>query len=460
MRSITRRCVAVGVGLSLAAPLLAPAPGGALSFADPVGSAVDWLETQQQDDGSFEVAQFPGFETSDAIAAIAAASQTGPRWDDAQALAAVEALVSTQTRTPLDEIDRLVDADGAADPSTDAAGARAAKVIVLVAGPLGLDPTDVDPADDSPAAVDLGARMDLHRQGDGSYDFGAQFNGTLYSALALQIRGEVVPQGLIDQIVAAQRADGSWDYTGTPAGGPGEDVDTTALALLALSAGLAPTPALSPDAPAGPKASVQAGVNFLASRQQASGAWQAFGADDPNSTALATIALSDLRIDVTSRTWRDATGSPAPGAYLSPQSWLTAQQGIDGHIASPNDSFGVNTLATSQSVQALARQVFLDAERGFLLERWSEDLASPTGSPTIGLAEDLASPALGANPSIKAARTAAANAVIYGPDARAAAASDLFVQALGRTIDPSGRAYWSTKLSTISRTEMLARLTG
>ena len=44
---------------------------------------------------------------------------------------------------------------------------------------------------------------------DGSYDFGAQFNGTLYSALALQIRGEVVPQGLIDQIVAAQRADGS-----------------------------------------------------------------------------------------------------------------------------------------------------------------------------------------------------------------------------------------------------------
>ena len=321
MRSITRRCVAVGVGLSLAAPLLAPAPGGALSFADPVGSAVDWLETQQQDDGSFEVAQFPGFETSDAIAAIAAASQTGPRWDDAQALAAVEALVSTQTRTPLDEIDRLVDADGAADPSTDAAGARAAKVIVLVAGPLGLDPTDVDPADDSPAAVDLGARMDLHRQGDGSYDFGAQFNGTLYSALALQVRGEVVPQGLIDQIIAAQRADGSWDYTGTPAGGPGEDVDTTALALLALSAGLAPTPALSPDAPAGPKASIQAGVNFLASRQQASGAWQAFGADDPNSTALATIAIFGFIGN-----WNNFLG---PLVYINKQELYTLALGLN-----------------------------------------------------------------------------------------------------------------------------------
>lgn len=460
MFSFRRRFVAVGVGLSLAAPVLAPGTGGALSLYDPVPPAVDWLEGQQQADGSFEVAQFPGFETSDAIAAIAAAAQTGPRWDAAQGRTAIDALVSSGGRTPLDEIDRLIDADGAADPTTDAAGARAAKVIVLVAGPLGLDPTDVDPSDDSTDPVDLAARMDVHRQGDGSYDLGAQFAGALYSALALQIRGEVVPQGLIDQIVGAQRADGSWDYTGTPDGGPGDDVDTTALALLALSAASAPTPVLGPDADAGLRSVVQDGVRFLAARQQASGAWQAFGADDPNSTALAAIALSDLRIDVGTRTWRDTTGSPASSGYVSPYAWLGNQQAGDGHIASPNDQYGVNTLATSQSVQALARQVFLDAERGWLLNRWSEDLASPAAAPTTGLAEDLASDALGPNPSSKAARTAATNAVIYGPDAREAAAADLFVQALGRTIDPSGRAYWSGKLSTISRTEMLARLTG
>ena len=41
MFSFRRRFVAVGVGLSLAAPLLLPGTGGALSTVDPVPSAVD-----------------------------------------------------------------------------------------------------------------------------------------------------------------------------------------------------------------------------------------------------------------------------------------------------------------------------------------------------------------------------------------------------------------------------------
>ena len=52
MFSFRRRFVAVGVGLSLAAPVLAPGTGGALSLYDPVPPAVDWLEGQQQADGS------------------------------------------------------------------------------------------------------------------------------------------------------------------------------------------------------------------------------------------------------------------------------------------------------------------------------------------------------------------------------------------------------------------------
>jgi hypothetical protein len=35
--------------------------------------------------------------------------------------------------------------------------------------------------------------------------------------------------------------------------------------------------------------------------------------------------------------------------------WVRSQQQPDGHIASPDDSFGVNTFATSQSIQALRR---------------------------------------------------------------------------------------------------------
>ena len=44
-------------------------------------------------------------------------------------------------------------------------------------------------------------------------------------------------------------------------------------------------------------------------------------------------------------------GSP----YADPLNWLRSRQAFDGHIVSPNDSSGVNTFGTSQSVQALER---------------------------------------------------------------------------------------------------------
>ena len=43
-------------------------------------AAVAWLETQQQPDGGFELAAFPGFETRDATLAIAEDAQTGGTW--------------------------------------------------------------------------------------------------------------------------------------------------------------------------------------------------------------------------------------------------------------------------------------------------------------------------------------------------------------------------------------------
>jgi hypothetical protein len=62
--------------------------------------------------------------------------------------------------------------------------------------------------------------------------------------------------------------------------------------------------------------------------------------------------------------------------------------------------------------------------------------------------------------AISSARVKAAGAVLNSSYGREAAAADLFVQAFGRTIDPAGRAFWSKKLLTISRPEMLSRLTG
>lgn len=445
-----RRFVAAGIALSLTAPLVGSGTAGAAPAADPVvTNAKAWLVSQQQADGGFEVAGSPGFETPDAVLALASASQTGPTWDRGAARAAVQAQDSSGGKDALDYLDDLVDDE--ADPTSNAAAARAAKIIVLVADPLGVDPADFDPSDDSASPVDLVSRVTSHQAQDGSYDLGALFNGVLYTSLALRSQGLTVPQGLVDQILAGQRADGSWDYTGTPnAEFGGSDVDTTALTLLALDAGgvdLGEQP-------------VDEAVAWLASVQQASGAWQAFGADDPNSTSMAAIALSAAHIDVTKPAWRTAYGSPVTGTYKTPYQALRAMAASDGHIASGNDGWGVNTFATTQSIQALARQAFLATERDVVLHEWAERIASPAATPDGTAAIDLMSDALGDNPSIQSARLAATTAGVNGQQGREAAAADLFGQVFNRTIDPSGRNYWSMKLITITRPEMLARTTG
>jgi hypothetical protein len=444
----SRRPLLAGLGIALLAPLVAPSATAAAPAPNPVvDRASAYLRSQQQADASFEVAQFPGFETPDAVFALAAAAQTGPGWDANAARGAVTGLVKGG-KTPLDVLDDLIDTE--ADPSSNAAGARAAKVAALVAQPLGLSSTDFDPSNDSAKAVDLLGRIDLHREADGTYDFGPQFNGLLYAALALAGHGAPVPAALVGQIVAAQNADGSWDYTGASTA-TSDDVDTTALALLALEA-------------AGRKVSdptVKEGVTYLARRQMPSGAWQAFGSDDPNATAVAAMALSALRLDVSGSAWvtgLDVVRIAVP--FSDPYTWLASQQdAATGRIKSPNDGSGVNTFPTSQSVQALSRQWFLDAEHRSFTTRLARTLGSPDATPGTAAA-GVGSDALGPNVANASARVKAASAVLTSSHGREAAAADLFVQAFGRTIDPAGRAFWSKKLLSISRPEMLSRLTG
>lgn len=446
----SRRLFTAGLGLALLAPIAAPGSALGAPATDPVVSrAVSYLRSQQEADGGFELADFAGFETPDAIFALASAAQVGADWSPAAARAAVTGVKASSGKDPLDAIDDLV--DGVEDPTTDAAGAQAAKLIALVVNPLGESATDFDPSGDSAAPVDLLARVTSHRADDGSFDFGAQFNGALYTAIALAGLGQQVPVGLISQIEAAQRDDGSWNFAGDHAADSTGELDTSAVAILALSAaglGLSnPT--------------VRAGARFLASSQQPNGAWQAFGADDANATALASITFSALHLDLTTSAWRSRIpGVAVGGAYASPYAWLATQQDASGRILSPNDSYGINTFPTSQTIEALARQWYLSVDRADLVQAMTRVLAASDAVPAGAATDQIGSDALGPNPAIRSAREAAARAVLASVPGRQVAASELYRRAFGRGLDASGRAFWTAHLATISRPEMLSRLTG
>jgi hypothetical protein len=296
-------------------------------------SGAAYLKSRQLPGGSFEVAGFPGFETPDAILAIAENAQTAATWSPKQARDAVYAQVTTSGNSVLHATDDYAD-------SGINAG-QAAKLVVLVTRPLGLSATTFHPDKDTP--VDLAAIIDAGHQPNGSY---GAFNATLYAAIAKRALGGV-PADTLAYIKDAQQANGGWDYAGDPTGQTAAaDVDTTALAIQAL---------VSARVGRGDPV-LRAGLAFLARRQRAVGAWQSFGANDPNSTALAMFAITAAGYDPTTSCWRDKSVATLAGRpYRSPVTWLRADQLPSGRFKSPNDQFGINTSPTSQAVQALRR---------------------------------------------------------------------------------------------------------
>jgi hypothetical protein len=327
-RSLRRVAAAVAVAALAFSTLVLVAPGASADAA----SAVAWLETQQQADGGFEVNGFPGFETPDAIAALAAQGQADASWSTTEALDAVFGVQTPAHETALRSLDDYADGSIGAG--------QAAKLIVLVTNPLGLDPNLFDPECDGGSGVDLQATLGSPGA-NGRYGISlAAFNQILFAARATVAVGGSVATETVLVIRDSQRPDGSYAFNGNPVDDPDplafddSDVDTTASVVLALrAAGIAPG-----------DATLDAALGWLLAAPQrtaATGAWQAFFADDPNATAVAMMALHA----VNPATY--ATELSAGAAYL------LGVQAVDGHIASPNDGFGVNTFATSQSIQAL-----------------------------------------------------------------------------------------------------------
>lgn len=349
MRSRTLFATAAAMVATVSLPLL-PAPAGAApeeaSTRSPaVDDAVVWLEGRQQPDGGFELADFPGFETPDAVLALAAAGQPGPGWDTVAAEEAVTSTVTDGGKDPLDSVDDWVDSvQGDTSASEGSKAQQAAKVIALVAVPLGLDPADFDPSDDSTAPVDLGAALTAAAGPDDDYAPIAAFGGRVFAAWALAALGEPVPTPLVAAIGDAQQANGSFNFSGNPAG-TGVDTDLTASVVIALAtAGTTTTDPVMRDA-----------VVALGRTQTSTGDWPGgFDPGNPNSTALAMLAATSLGCDPTTTAWREKaeirlTGLP----YRSPVRALERRQAADGHIAGPGDAFGVNTFGTTQAIEGL-----------------------------------------------------------------------------------------------------------
>jgi hypothetical protein len=320
---------------SSVAPVGATDPASAAS-AD---AAVAWLKTQQQSDGGFEVTGFAGFETRDVVLAVAEQAQTGSTWSTSEALAAIQALQASGTGdTPLDYLEGLV--GGSSDHGV------AAKTVVLVSAPLGIDPTAF-------GSVDL-----LTKMGGCASTTASTFNGLLYLVIAQQLLCAGSPAANVTAIRDAQQANGGWGFAGDP-NGTDIDNDTTALAVEALIG----------DGATVTDPVVHAALAFLAANFQSNGAWQFFGDDDPNSTAMAILAITAAGFDVTTSCWRDTIAPETAGTpYTSPDAWLRSQQltsGTDaGRVQSPSDAFPpINTLATSQTVEALLRS-WLPVTRG------------------------------------------------------------------------------------------------
>lgn len=318
-------------------------PGTPRSTAE-VDAAAAWLADQQEADGGFELADFPGFETPDAIWALAAAGQTEPGWDPAVGLAAVTA-VETGGLDALDAMDDQVDA-AQTDPSGTVAtrAQQAAKVIALVAEPLGLDATDFDPSSDSADPVDLVAAVQAGAGPDSDYA-GLTFGGRVFAAWALAALGdEPVPAPLLASLAASQQANGNFSYTGSPDGSD-LDPDVTAAVVIALSlAGQPPTSATIS------RAAVSLGLQQVWDGQWAS----AFDDGNPNSTAMVMLAASALGGNPDQPCWRDLADVRFNGVpYPSPVRAIERRQQPDGRISSPNDGFGITTFATSQAIQGL-----------------------------------------------------------------------------------------------------------
>lgn len=269
--------------------------------------ALDWLRTQLQEDGSFNIGfGHPAGVTCDAVLAIAASGADPSSWRRAAGSA-----------SPVDYL-----ANTAGEYAVDAA--TTAKLVVTIAA-AGLNPRDF-------GREDWVARLQSFSDGKGTYDAGAV--GQAWSILALKAAGERVPPEALDVLKSYQLETGAWNSAFGP------DNDTVAYTVQALIAGGEPK-----SSPA-----IQRALDFFAGQQNDDGGFPAikpseWGTDtNANSTANVIMALLAVGERVSTGRWKKTGGDPMAA--------LLKLQTADGKIEF-QPGVGSPVMATVQSVPAL-----------------------------------------------------------------------------------------------------------
>jgi hypothetical protein len=309
-----RQLIAITAGLVLMGltPLLAQGQATPAAQTDPaaaIQAGVDWLMSQQRDDGAwagFSAESDPG-ATIDVVLALAAARNAGVEVDLTSAVAYLAATGAEYAAL---------------------GGGQAAK-LVMAAVAVGEDPTTFAGLD----SVEL-----MLESYDPSTDmYGAGMYDTALVSLALGAVDNDPPDIIIESIEDRQMKDGSWAFDGTTEVGNG-DTNTTAIIIQALVA----TEHTEGDM-------ILHGIEYLQRSQLPQGFPFQTGpgaTPDANSTALVVQALIAAGEDPASQAWQNVAGS------------LLAFRNESGSFSYQLDPKDENLYATLQVIPALASQPF------------------------------------------------------------------------------------------------------
>jgi squalene cyclase len=300
-----RRLTATGVLLVVLVLTAFSAPVAAQENRDSVESAIQWLLTQQAEDGGFIglSGESDAGATVDAVLALASAQQLGIEVDLESAMKYLEsqALVYAQFSP----------------------GAAAKLSMALVAA--GMDPHNIDNVDPMSIVV---VAAGLGMIGLGPYDHALGLQ-------ALVATGEPVPDTAIQAARESQIEDGSWAFDGTMDPGAGDTNTTAQMVMGLIAAGV-------------DDEMVDRGITYLAGSANDDGGfpYQPGAESDANSTALvlqAFIAAADPDL------------ADAQDAALTALLTMQNESGAFFYMASTPDD---NQFATVQAIPAVVGVAF------------------------------------------------------------------------------------------------------